>query len=134
MSDEKSLLEIASDLAKAIVLYRDINNRANTISLNAAIEGARMRARAPAFSIVAQQVQTQAHLNLELSEKLETLVRKIGDVSLVATAARYYELAEDLIDKVWSIPEIEYQVFWRKQLGLKALNNCRPALVAWCQS
>ena len=99
-ADKQTLLQIADELSKAINFFRDINDRANLISLNAAIEGARMRAKAPSFSIVANQVQTQATKNLELSEKLEALVQKIHDVSLRATATRYFEMAEDLIDKV----------------------------------
>ncbi len=98
--NKNSLLQVALELSQAISMFRDINTRANFISFNAAIEGARMRTQAPSFAIVAHQVQTQAQKNLELIEKLESLVSKIRTVSLRATAARYYELAEDLIDKV----------------------------------
>jgi hypothetical protein len=95
-----TLLDISKELSETLSTFQEINNRGNIISLNAAIEGARMKGKFPTFSIVANQIQEQSLKNNELMQHLQALAKKINDVSLAATAARYFELAEDLIDKV----------------------------------
>ncbi len=100
VATELSLLSISKELSLTIKIFQEINNRGNIISLNASIEGAKMRSKFPSFAIVATQIQSQSLKNNELMERLQDLVEKIKNVSLRATATRYYELAEDLIDKL----------------------------------
>lgn len=94
------LLEAAAKMRDSLTVLKEINSKANVIALNAAIEGARTRGRLDSFSIVAEQIAGQASRNSELSEQLDQLVSKLQKVALRSTATRYYELAEDLIDKV----------------------------------
>ncbi len=94
------LLGAAAKMRDSLAVLKEINSKANVIALNAAIEGARTRGRLDSFSIVAEQIAGQAGRNSELSEQLDQLVSKLQKVALRSTATRYYELAEDLIDKV----------------------------------
>lgn len=87
-------------LRESISVFREINEKANVISMNAEIEGARMRRRLPTFSIVAQHIHVQSKTNRELRIRLEKLVDRIEAVVFSALASRYYEMAEDLIDKL----------------------------------
>jgi len=100
LSTENGLLAASRKMKESLKVLKDINNRSNIIALNAAIEGARTRGRLDSFTIVAEQILTQATRNGELGDQLEQLVEKLQDVALRSTAARYYELAEDLIDKL----------------------------------
>ena len=92
------LLTTSNRMKASLKILKEINNKANLIAFNAAIEGARTRGRLDSFSIVAEQILTQAFRQLELTEQLEKLVNELHNVALRSTAARYYELAEDLID------------------------------------
>ncbi|MBF0299522.1 MAG: hypothetical protein HQK51_12425, partial [Oligoflexia bacterium] len=98
--DKLNLLTASVKMRESLQILDQINGKANLIAFNAAIEGARTRGRLDSFSIVAEQILTQAVRNVELSEKLGQLVRKLHNVALRSTAARYYELSEDLIDKL----------------------------------
>ncbi|MGK5086719.1 methyl-accepting chemotaxis protein, partial [Bdellovibrionota bacterium FG-2] len=91
------LLSVSVKMSQSLDILREINQKANIIAFNAAIEGARTRGRLDSFSIVAEQLHTQAIRNGELSEQLDNLVRKLQKVAFYSTTARYYELAEDLI-------------------------------------
>jgi hypothetical protein len=95
-----SLIQQACELEASLQIFRDINQKAHFIALSAAIEGARMRSKIATFSIVANQIATQANKNNELSEKLEKLIHKIKNFSFEAVAVRNLELAADLIDKL----------------------------------
>lgn len=99
-SSSNGLLGAASKMRESLQVLKEINAKTNIIALNAAIEGARTRGRLDSFSIVAEQIAGQATRNGELSEQLDRLVGKLQNVALRSTAARYYELAEDLIDKL----------------------------------
>lgn len=100
VADKSNLLTASTRMRESLQILEQINSKANLIAFNAAIEGARTRGRLDSFSIVAEQILTQAMRNVELSEKLGQLVRKLHNVALRSTAARYYELSEDLIDKL----------------------------------
>lgn len=106
MDDQKEkdvtyrLIQSSCELEKSLLVFKDINQKAHFIALNAAIEGARMKSKLGTFSIVANQIATQAAHNSELSEKLEVLIQKIKSLSLEAVAVRNLELAADLIDKL----------------------------------
>ncbi|MBF0367033.1 MAG: hypothetical protein HQK50_15775 [Oligoflexia bacterium] len=100
MADKSNLLTATTRMKVSLQILDQINSKANLIAFNAAIEGARTRGRLDSFSIVAEQILTQAMRNMELSEKLGQLVEKLHNVALRSTAARYYELAVDLIDKL----------------------------------
>lgn len=93
-------MQACGDLEKSLMAFKDINQKAHFIALSAAIEGARMRSRLGTFSIVANQIASQASKNNQLSEKLETLILKIKSESLEAIAVRNFELSADLIDKL----------------------------------
>lgn len=95
---KSDLLSSSTRMKASLRILKEINSKANLIAFNAAIEGARTRGRLDSFSIVAEQILTQAFRQLELTEQLEKLVNKLHSVALSSTAARYYELAEDLID------------------------------------
>lgn len=99
-SQKNGLMTTSSQLESSLVEFRDINQKASFIALNAAIEGARMRGKLATFSIVAEQISKQASKNSELSEKLAELVQRIRDQSLDAVAIRNLELSADLIDKL----------------------------------
>ena len=94
------LIEASCELEKSLLEFKDINQKAHFIALNAAIEGARMKAKLGTFSIVANQITTQASKNSELSSKLEELIQRIKNKSLEAVAVRNLELSADLIDKL----------------------------------
>lgn len=94
------LIQSSCELEKSLLVFKDINQKAHFIALNAAIEGARMKSKLGTFSIVANQIAAQAAQNSELSEKLESLIQKIKSLSLEAVAVRNLELAADLIDKL----------------------------------
>ncbi|MBF0361759.1 MAG: hypothetical protein HQK49_12150 [Oligoflexia bacterium] len=100
IKDKSNLLTASAKMRESLQILDQINGKANLIAFNAAIEGARTRGRLDSFSIVAEQILTQAVRNVELSEKLGQLVKKLHNVALRSTAARYYELSEDLIDKL----------------------------------
>jgi hypothetical protein len=99
-NEKDTLMTVSADLLKSVKVFNEINSTAGLIAMNATIEGARMRMKAPSFSIVAQQIYNQSLKNIELSENLSALVDKIQDISLRATSSRFYEIAEDLIDKI----------------------------------
>jgi hypothetical protein len=99
-SKGNGLLTASAKMRESLRVLKEINSKANIIALNAAIEGARTRGRLDSFSIVAEQIAGQANRNGELSEQLDKLVEKLQNVALRSTSARYFELAEDLIDKL----------------------------------
>lgn len=92
------LLSASTRMKSSLRILKEINSKANLIAFNAAIEGARTRGRLDSFSIVAEQILTQAFRQLELTEQLEKLADRLHNVALSSTAARYYEMAVDLID------------------------------------
>jgi len=94
------LLTMSYRMKQLLREYDKINDRANTIALNASVEGARTRGKIDAFSTVAEQIYTQAKRSLELGVKLEAMVGKLQGVILRLISTRYYELSQDLIDKV----------------------------------
>ena len=94
------LLAAAAQMRASLQVLKDINAKANNIALSAAIEGARARGRHDAFSIVAEQIASQTARNGELSAQLDRLVAGLQVIALRSTAVRYYELAEDLIDRL----------------------------------
>jgi methyl-accepting chemotaxis protein len=98
--EKVDLLGVTRDMDRALDVYRNINLRMSSIALNAAIEGARLRGMQGSFSVVAKQIQEQSIRNQELIEKLDRLTKGLAVISLRSTAVRYYEMAEDLIDKV----------------------------------
>ncbi len=76
-ADSAPLIAASTKLEQALKTFQLINQNAHSIAFNAAIEGARMKSKLATFSIVAKQITAQASKNIELSEKLESLIEQI---------------------------------------------------------
>lgn len=94
------LVEASSNLENSLKILEEINQKSTFIGLCASIEGAKMRSRTTTFSMVAQQITSQAEKNSKLSATLRGLISQIQRQALNAVAIRNLELAQDLIDKL----------------------------------
>jgi len=95
-----NLVEASYILESHLKMLLEINNKSHFIAMSAAIEGARMKNKMDTFSIVAGQIASQTTKYLLLSDKIESIIKKIQKESLFAVGVRNYELSCDLIDKL----------------------------------
>lgn len=87
-------------MESALAVLENINQKANFIALNAAIEAARSQSQTENFTLVADQVSRQAQRTEELGEKLRLEIKSLQRCALRATAVRFADIASDLIDKI----------------------------------
>lgn len=96
----ESLIASCMNMRLSLQLMKDINGKTENIALNASIEAARARGKFESFSIVAEQIHTQAARTSELCKELENLMTKLQDSTLYVLASRYFDLADNIIDKL----------------------------------
>jgi hypothetical protein len=95
-----TLLGATSKMDAALEVLENINQKANFIALNAAIEAARSQSQTENFALVADQVSRQAQRTEDLAEKLRLEIQRLQRCALRATAVRFADIASDLIDKI----------------------------------